>query len=100
SARSTARRRPAAASSSRSADRRRKASVHVRPPPGGLSFLDLPKRPASRPEPVPLLLVGLQLFCNSLGRSAMDRSFYEARWVLVPIFGLMLLIVLAGAMLG
>jgi hypothetical protein len=30
----------------------------------------------------------------------MDRSFYEARWVLVPMFALMLLIVLAGAMLG
>jgi hypothetical protein len=30
----------------------------------------------------------------------MDRSFYEARWVLVPMLGLMILIVLAGAMLG
>jgi hypothetical protein len=30
----------------------------------------------------------------------MDKTLYEARWVLVPMFGLMVLIVLAGAILG
>jgi hypothetical protein len=30
----------------------------------------------------------------------MDKGFYEARWVLVPMFGLMALVVLAGALLS
>ena len=30
----------------------------------------------------------------------MDRSVYEARWVLVSMLGLMLLVVLAGALIG
>ena len=51
----------------------------------------------TRSSPLPL---GFSSSGNSFGRSAMDRSFYEARWVLVPMFVLMLMVVLAGAMLG
>jgi len=56
---------------------------------------------ASRREQSSASVVELgALFADLFGRNAMDRSFYEARWVLVPMLGLMILIVLAGAMLG